>query len=252
MTTETLVKARSGEAGFTLVELAIVLVIIGLLIGGVLKGQELINNAQISATQQGIQSITSATALFKRDMGGALPGDFNTPAVSLPRCGAAPCNLAGNGDGIIGVGPGNAASDTGENLAFWAHLAARDLIKGVNTNGAAAWGDGLPSMPVGGGLRVGYAATAATLDASVPGATPRAGHYLALMTSPTAAMAAATATFSAGQIATLDRKLDDGRTITGSVIAAGAAACSIAGGANAGMYNEAVETGQCGAYIRMD
>ena len=39
-------KTRAREGGFTLVEIAIVLVIIGLLLGGILKGQELITSAQ--------------------------------------------------------------------------------------------------------------------------------------------------------------------------------------------------------------
>ena len=38
---------RNKQSGFTLVEIAIVLVIIGLLLGGVLKGQELINSAKV-------------------------------------------------------------------------------------------------------------------------------------------------------------------------------------------------------------
>ena len=77
-----------SQAGFTLVELAIVMIIIGLLIGGVLKGQELITNAQITATVAQVKSIDGATTTFK-DMYNALPGDMLNPAGRLPNCAAA-------------------------------------------------------------------------------------------------------------------------------------------------------------------
>ena len=51
--------AKSHQGGFTLIEIAIVLVIIGLLLGGVLKGQELITSARVRnliAQQDGIKA----------------------------------------------------------------------------------------------------------------------------------------------------------------------------------------------------
>ncbi|MCK5555335.1 MAG: prepilin-type N-terminal cleavage/methylation domain-containing protein, partial [Alphaproteobacteria bacterium] len=53
------------QKGFTLVELAIVLTIIGLLIGGILKGQQLMQNARVTATIAQIQAIESATTTFR-------------------------------------------------------------------------------------------------------------------------------------------------------------------------------------------
>jgi prepilin-type N-terminal cleavage/methylation domain-containing protein len=53
------------QAGFTLVELAIVMIIIGLLIAGVLKGQALIANAQVTATVAQVKAIEAATSTFK-------------------------------------------------------------------------------------------------------------------------------------------------------------------------------------------
>ena len=47
------------QAGFTLVEIAIVLVIIGLLLGGVLKGQELVNNAKVKNLANDFRAVSS-------------------------------------------------------------------------------------------------------------------------------------------------------------------------------------------------
>ena len=48
---------KKQQSGFTLVEIAIVLVIIGLLLGGVLKGQELINSAKVKNLAQDFKTI---------------------------------------------------------------------------------------------------------------------------------------------------------------------------------------------------
>ena len=82
--------AVKRQAGFTLVELAVVMIIIGLLIGGVLKGQELIANAQITGTASAIKGIDAATTTF-RDTFATMPGDMRTPNTRLPNCAAAPC-----------------------------------------------------------------------------------------------------------------------------------------------------------------
>jgi len=68
------VKTLQTEKGFTLVEIAIVLVIIGLLLGGVLKGQELIENAKLKAVKSDTDSIYTAILSYQ-DRFGTLPGD---------------------------------------------------------------------------------------------------------------------------------------------------------------------------------
>src|SRR6266481_7333522 len=93
-------KNMRAQAGFTLVELAIVMIIIGLLIAGVLKGQALIQNAQVTATVAQTKAIEAATSTF-RDTYNFIPGDMTNPTVRLPNCGVAPCNNIGNGDGKI-------------------------------------------------------------------------------------------------------------------------------------------------------
>src|SRR5215216_5377131 len=100
------------EQGFTLIEIAIVLVIIGLLLGGVLKGQELIQGARVRnliGQQDGIK----AAYFGFLDRYRALPGDFNSAVATLG------AGKNGDGDGLI-----EAASTAGdkENILAWEHL----------------------------------------------------------------------------------------------------------------------------------
>lgn len=85
----------AAQRGFTLVEIAIVLVIIGLLLGGVLKGQSLIDSAKVKNIIQQANSLTSAVNAYQ-DKFRALPGDDPLATVHVP---GATGN--GNGDGQI-------------------------------------------------------------------------------------------------------------------------------------------------------
>src|SRR3954468_5929670 len=67
-------KSMKAQAGFTLVEIAIVLVIIGLLLGGILKGQEMITQAKIKNIVNDFNGITAAVNSYQ-DRYKALPGD---------------------------------------------------------------------------------------------------------------------------------------------------------------------------------
>ena len=83
-----------NQKGFTLVEIAIVLVIIGLLIGGVLKGQAMIQNAKVKRVVKSADEVRAAFYTFY-DKYGAYPGDENL-AASPPSD-----TNNGNGDGLI-------------------------------------------------------------------------------------------------------------------------------------------------------
>jgi prepilin-type N-terminal cleavage/methylation domain-containing protein len=72
------IKNVQKQKGFTLVEIAIVLVIIGLLLGGVLKGQELITNAKIKAVTSDFDNISAAYYAYQ-DRTGNIAGDSATP-----------------------------------------------------------------------------------------------------------------------------------------------------------------------------
>ena len=71
-----LINLKKNQSGFTLVEIAIVLVIIGLLLGGVLKGKEMIKSAKVKKTVKMADELRAATMTFY-DKYGAYPGDEN-------------------------------------------------------------------------------------------------------------------------------------------------------------------------------
>ncbi|MEA3405223.1 MAG: prepilin-type N-terminal cleavage/methylation domain-containing protein [Pseudomonadota bacterium] len=73
-------KNLQAQKGFTLVEIAIVLVIIGLLLGGVLKGQELIQNSKVKSVTQDFENISAAYYAYK-DRTGDYPTDDGTDVV---------------------------------------------------------------------------------------------------------------------------------------------------------------------------
>lgn len=122
---------RSHQQGFTLVELAIVLVIIGLIVGGVLVGQDLIKSAEIRATVSQIEKYNAAATTF-RDKHGGLPGDIINSRVAqfglTPARTTAGAAGEGNGDGLLQGTAANPSYLIGETLAFWSDLTQASLI----------------------------------------------------------------------------------------------------------------------------
>jgi prepilin-type N-terminal cleavage/methylation domain-containing protein len=127
----------SAKNGFTLIELSIVLVIIGLIVGGVLVGQNLIRAAEVRGTITQVEKFNTATNTFRGKFN-ALPGDMN--AATAATFGFTPRGTSrgeGDGNGILeGVNassPLGIRESTGETVMFWVDLssaAAGKLIEG--------------------------------------------------------------------------------------------------------------------------
>ena len=151
---------QTSQAGFTLVELAIVMIIIGLLIAGVLKGQELIGNARVTATVAQIKGIDAATSTFK-DTYADLPGDLLNGGARLPNCTAALNCIAAaaNGDGTLGtvaapLAFGAAPALGTEQGVYFVQLNAADLLTGIAPANGATFGGVFPQAKMDGvGLR---------------------------------------------------------------------------------------------------
>lgn len=109
------------QSGFTLIEIAIVLVIIGLLLGGVLKGQELITTARVRALNNTVDGITAAWFSFQ-DRYRAFPGDYSTANVNIPNVAVA---QVGNGNGLV--------DQDSERGFVWLHLEQAGYIVGGYT-----------------------------------------------------------------------------------------------------------------------
>ena len=130
--------------GFSLVELSIVLVILGLLVGGILAGRSLIRASELRAVGTEYQRYKTATHAF-RDKYFAVPGDFAQATrvwgrlVANAQCvtnNSAAVNATGgacdgNGDGMIDRATSNSRS--GENFQVWRQLALAGLIEGSYT-----------------------------------------------------------------------------------------------------------------------
>jgi prepilin-type N-terminal cleavage/methylation domain-containing protein len=259
-------KGSNAQAGFTLVELAIVMIIIGLLIGGVLKGQQLITNAQVTSTTAQIKAIDAATTSF-RDQYAATPGDMVTPSARIPNCATGACANPGNGDGRVGAASIDfTAAPTAdlEQVGYWAQLNAAGLLTGIQPDtagtSATAWGQYAPASKIsGGGFDVGWYAGGVSLagqqntDATNPAP---AGEYLSLHGTAGAATAgsAADSFLTPNLAARVDTKIDDGQPNTGTVQAAGAAAASgtscASGATVASVYNEALTQALCSLYLQ--
>lgn len=186
---------KSSQQGFTLVEIAIVLVIIGLLLGGVLKGQELINNAKVKNLANDFRN-TATLANAYQDRFRALPGDDRAANVHVNggTNATTPANVIGNGR-INGAW--NSTTATDESFLFWQHVRLAGIATGDPTLAGA---DYIPRNADGGiyGITGDQVLTAPT--------TPFPGSFFVCSQGIQGRFARQ-----------IDTMMDDGNTATGSV-----------------------------------
>ena len=173
-------------AGFTLVEIAVVLVIVGLILGGVFKGQALIDGARVRSLSNEVVGIRTAWYGFQ-DRYRSLPGDFPNAATQIDSAA-----VPGNGDGRI--------DDARERAGVWQQLALAGFISGDFDGRSGSSGSATdvecgpatcPRNPFGGAYKISYATQAA--DARGAAHEIYTGDRIPV-----------------GILAELDRKLDDG------------------------------------------
>ena len=203
---------RFAQRGFTLVEIAIVLVIVGLLLGGVLKGQEMIENARVKDAANTINGVTAAYNSYL-DRYGRIPGDDGPLATLVARGGSWGAVGAGNNNGTINITAAQTFAAAGEQVPFWQHLRAAGFIKG---NPATNTQDALPRNAWGGLVGVNFSNTQGR----------PANRLLVCMQNVPGKAAMA-----------LDRQMDDGMSNNGTLRAT--LGTAVVPGAAAGAYNEA-------------
>jgi prepilin-type N-terminal cleavage/methylation domain-containing protein len=215
------------KQGFSLVELSIVLVILGLLTGGILTGQNLIRAAELRKVVTQFTTYQTATQTF-RDKYFALPGDmtnatdfWGAPGGNIANCpatagtGTETCN--GNGNGQLSDASG--ASRYGERYMFWQQLANAGLIEGTYT-GRAGSSNSTQHL-------IGVNVPAGALSSSGWSAYYRTGgdpNHFNRDYGNTLYIGAATATagpynpiFTPAEAWNIDKKLDDGKPARGKL-----------------------------------
>lgn len=115
------------QYGFSLVEAAVVLVVIGIILGAVLQGRSLIESAEFKSFSRDLRETRSAFHNF-RDRYSALPGDFSEADERL----GLESSDNGNGNGVINGGPGCSAAGA-ESCLAWQHLRAAGMLDGNPT-----------------------------------------------------------------------------------------------------------------------
>lgn len=191
------------DRGFTLVEVAIALVVIALLVGTVLQAQGMVGNSRVQAFVSEVSAIRTAFSQFQERYG-ALPGDFlDSRTLAMDAEG-------GNGDGTLS---GSGADQ--ESLEAWRHLTAAQFLTNLKMSPG---GTSAPSTPLGGQ----YQLVSATVGAT-------SGVWLRIGSMTTGSTTGnSTPLLTVDQARRLDVELDDGLPGTGSVVTS-TAACQVTG-----------------------
>lgn len=183
----------SYQRGFTLVEIAVVLVVIGLLLGGALKGQELIHSARVKSLATELRTLPTMIYTYQ-DRFRSLPGDDPKADTHLQNGTKASTPTGTLGNGTLN-GAWNSSTQTDESYLFWQHVRLAGLSSGSSTPGSA---DYLPRNAEGGPMGI-------TGGASSPIKT-LAGTFIACSQG-----------ISGRYAKQIDTMMDDGDSKTGSI-----------------------------------
>lgn len=211
-----------AQQGFTLVEMAIVLVIIGLIVGGILKGEEIVNNGRVKTQVAQIDSVKAAVSTFQ-DIYGFFPGDFKASQQFVTAT-----TWDGNEDGIVNdqANVGTVAADNvkaGNEMSYvWVQMTYANLLGGATINGAASTAAAqFPGKMPGSFLFFGdfsYASANPNLTAAGTGITNFGGKFVRIQTNADITNAP-TPAIRGTDAAQIDKKYDDGVPSTGTILA---------------------------------
>ncbi len=225
--------SSASQSGFTLIELAIVIVIIGLLLGGILTGRNLLEAAETRSVYTDAETYIDATGQFVKKYG-SLPGDmFEAENVWGQAAAGAACKTTnnnnkstcnGNGNGHIELGTvtGVGGVQTVEHLRAWQQLVNASLIQGYMTGIPGAGGDddvetdvNIPKGVIDGSGYTLYYVDPTAMANFFPSAQPY--NHILHFGQPSASGISDAPTLLPQRAWEVDAKIDDGQPFAGSV-----------------------------------
>lgn len=219
-------KALRDVRGFSLVELAISVTVVGLLVGLAIKGAEMLENAKISSTVLQAKSMNAAIEGFRSEFQ-AWPGDFDSAQDYFSQCTSGNSCENGDGNGAVDDGTGTSFDPSAvasvlnvdESLNVWKHLLYGGYSAGMPSGDDAEFGSALPSASVGGGFEMFYD-NALAFGAGANAVNLNDGHFLRLSYQTDTGNLGAGDGFDGYVAYALDAKIDNGDPITGEVVSA--------------------------------